>query len=538
MFRYEAIVKYILKKIAAGTGSCYVTESEIVGCVEHGGVIDLKRELGNSKTIEFKVGRALKSLLVRAAISRCETGEGVLYGLRDYVEAERTVADRLKALAGNRTSDEYSFLLNDAFARIMGEPGRFKLSKKQIEAIESCFEQGVTVITGGPGVGKTTIIRNILDCFEQFEEERVELCAPTGRAAKRLSEVTGRQGKTIHRLLEYNSIEKEFERNAENPLDCTTIVIEESSMIDIILMSKLLEACPDSVRLIIVGDADQLPSVGAGNVLSDIINSGRLNVIRLDTIYRQKSGSSIIGVAHGINNGDSMLRIVNSKDSDVCFVRNLEGTESETLDKRIQATILTTIDRLRIKYPISDIQVLTPQKKGGDIIGSAVLNQVIQQLVNEDCDNEQCYVEYNGTKFVMGDRVMHIRNNYTIGREGIFNGDVGIVTDVNVDETIIYVTYGDDEEVEYTADMFDQLVLAYACTIHKSQGSEYPVVIIPCSRTHRRNFSRKLLYTATTRGKSLVIYVGDEDAFHSSIDNTFSANRCTLLKERLRSKIK
>lgn len=538
IFRYEAVVKYVLKKIAANTGSCYVSEAEIVQRVGQGDVIDLKRENIDNETIAFRIEHALKSLLLKSEISECKVDGELLYGLNIYVEAERIVANKLRVMSDNRISEDYSVLLNDAFSRVMEEPGRFDLSKKQVEAIESCFDQGVTVITGGPGVGKTTIIKTILDCFERFEDEYVELCAPTGRAAKRLSEVTGRQGRTIHRLLEYNAAEQNFGRNAENPLECTTVIIEESSMIDTILMSKLLEACPDETRLIIVGDADQLPSVGAGNVLSDIINSGLINVIRLDTIYRQKAGSSIIGAAHSINRGDSTLRIVNSKDSDICFIRNLEGLDSGRLDSRIQATILMTIDRLRMRYDISDIQVLTPQKKESDIIGSVVLNRVIQQLVNENYDDEQCYVEYNETKFVLGDRVMQIRNNYTIGREGIFNGDIGFVTGVDNDESTIYVTYGGEDEVEYTSDMFDQLMLAYACTVHKSQGSEYPIVIIPCSRTHRRNFTRKLLYTATTRGKSLVVYVGDEDAFRDSINNELSANRYTLLKERLTGKIK
>lgn len=417
------------------------------------------------------------------------------------------------------------------------------LDEMQKEAVVKAAEIGLMVLTGGPGTGKTTTINTMIAYFES-EGLEVELAAPTGRAAKRMTEATGKEARTIHRLLEIapgaeaREGKGTFGRNQENPLETDVVIIDEMSMVDIYLMHSLLLAIVPGTRLILVGDVNQLPSVGPGSVLKDIIESERFQVVRLTKIFRQATESDIVMNAHKINRGEHM--VLDNKSRDFFFLKREDANV-------IISVVLTLIQKKLPKYvgaSWEEIQVLTPMRKG--LVGVERLNTILQHYLNPPDPSKQ-EKEHGSVKFREGDKVMQIKNNYQIewevrGRygipvdkgQGIFNGDMGIIREINSFAQQLTVEFDDHRFVEYPFTLLDELELAYAVTVHKAQGSEYPAVVIPLLPGPQMLMNRNLLYTAVTRAKSCVTLVGREDVFNQMIDNTFEQKRYTTLKERIR----
>jgi exodeoxyribonuclease V alpha subunit len=386
----------------------------------------------------------------------------------------------------------------------------------QLEAIRMAVSSKILVLTGGPGTGKTTTTLGIISAFREARA-KILLAAPTGRAAKRLSEATGMEAKTIHRLLEAKPPEG-YQKNEENPLEGDVLIVDECSMIDIMLMYNLLKAIPDEMILIMVGDIDQLPSVGPGNVLRDVIASGHFPVVRLTRIFRQAQTSRIIMNAHRINAGH-MPDLSNGPDSDFFFTEKEDPEEAAS----------TIIDFVKTKLPRyyhvkpADIQVLTPMQRGN--IGAANLNQLLQSALNPYPEG----LHRGGYIYKPNDKVMQIRNNYD---KEVFNGDIGVVETVDMEERELMVRF-DDRLVPYDVSELDELVLAYATTIHKSQGSEYPIVVMPVLMSHYVMLQRNLIYTGITRAKKILVIVGTKKALSVAIGNVTVSRRNTLLKERL-----
>ena len=389
----------------------------------------------------------------------------------------------------------------------------------QMEAILTAVESKILILTGGPGTGKTTTTLGIITAFREAGA-RILLAAPTGRAAKRLSETTGMEAKTIHRLLETKPPDG-YQRNADNPLEGDVLIVDECSMIDVMLMYNLLKAVPDAMTLIFVGDIDQLPSVGAGNVLRDMIDSECFPVVRLTRIFRQAQTSRIIMSAHRINGG-KMPDLSNGRDSDFFFM------ERETPESALETIVELVRSRLPRAYHIlpGEIQVLTPMQRG--VVGTANLNQALQEAVNPHADG----LRRGGVLFRVRDKVMQIRNNYD---KEIFNGDIGVVEGVDLEDKTLSVRF-DNRLIEYDSTELDELALAYAVTIHKSQGSEYPVVVMPILMTHYVMLQRNLVYTGITRAKRLLIIVGTKKALSLAVRNVTVTRRNTMLKERLRER--
>ena len=386
----------------------------------------------------------------------------------------------------------------------------------QMQAILTAVGSKVFILTGGPGTGKTTTTLGILKAF-RASGAKILLAAPTGRAAKRLSEATGMEAKTIHRLLEVKPPEG-YLRNEENPLEGDVLIVDECSMIDIMLMYSLLRAVPDSMRLILVGDVDQLPSVGAGNVLRDMIDSGCFPVVRLTRIFRQAQTSRIIMNAHRINHGQ-MPDLSNGKHTDFFFMEREAPEEAASAIVELVRTKLPKYYRI----PSAEIQVLTPMQRGA--VGASNLNQLLQESVNPGQDG----LRRGGYVFRARDKVMQIRNNY---EKEVFNGDIGTVDRVDLEDRTLTVRF-DDRFVEYDATELDELVLAYATTIHKAQGSEYPVVVMPILMTHYVMLQRNLIYTGITRAKKGLVLVGTKKAIAHAVRTVTVTRRNTKLSERL-----
>jgi exodeoxyribonuclease V alpha subunit len=394
------------------------------------------------------------------------------------------------------------------------------LSESQRSAVERALSVKVIVITGGPGVGKTTLVNSILTILHA-KSLRITLCAPTGRAAKRLSESTGMEARTIHRLLEFDPQTFGFKRGKENPLETDLLVVDESSMVDIVLANRLLAAVPDHAALIIVGDVDQLPSVGPGAVLADIIASGIVPTVRLTEIFRQAAASQIIVNAHRINRGEMPL---SSGGAELTDFYCIPAETPEEIHRKLMQVVTERIPKRFGLHPVNEIQVLSPMNRGG--LGVRSLNVELQQLLNPASEPR---VTRFGTTFAPGDKVIQTENNYT--RE-VFNGDIGCITEVNPDDGLLRVEF-DGRMVEYEFGELDELSLAYATSIHKSQGSEYPAVVIPLAMQHYLLLERNLLYTAVTRGKKLVIIIGQVKALAMAVKNRRSTKRVTKLAERI-----
>lgn len=434
--------------------------------------------------------------------------------LPPFYYAECGTANRLSTLVHTKEVGSI-FTARFDLAKLQRETG-IEYDEVQVEAIRQAIASKVMVLTGGPGTGKTTTTKAIIAAL-QSAGMRILLAAPTGRAAKRMSEATGMEAKTIHRLLEYNP-QDGYKRNDENPLEGDALIVDECSMIDIILMNNLTKALPTTMRLVLVGDIDQLPSVGAGNVLRDIIDSGVIPVVRLTRIFRQAQSSRIVMSAHAINRG-CFPDISNGQHTDFFFMKQEEP-------EKVAETIVSLVrDRLPKAYrqPAANIQVLTPMQRG--VVGAANLNMALQQALNH---NTAALVR-GGYTYKEGDRVMQLRNNYD---KDVYNGDLGYVRSVDMEERTLTVDF-DGQLVEYEVSELDELTLAYATTIHKSQGSEYPIVVMPVLMTHYVMLQRNLIYTGITRAKKICVLVGQTKALAYAIHNMKVLKRNTRLKERL-----
>ena len=439
-------------------------------------------------------------------------GETAVY-LPPFWFAETGTAKRLKQIFSSPPSVKVKPQgLEERIRRVTG----LNYDPAQMDAIRCAAGSKILILTGGPGTGKTTTTLGILTAFRQAGA-KILLAAPTGRAAKRLSETTGMEARTIHRLLEFKPPEG-CQKNEQNPLEGDVLILDECSMIDIMLMYSLLKAVPDSMTLIFVGDVDQLPSVGAGNVLRDLIDAGVFPVVRLTKIFRQAAASRIITNAHRINRG-RMPDLSNGKQSDFFF---LEEEDPETAAQEIVRLVK---ERLPRAYGTRDIQVLTPMQRGA--VGAANLNQVLQAALNADAAG----LRRGGTDYRLHDKVMQIRNNYD---KEVFNGDIGTVCRVNTEDRELTVSF-DGREILYDVTELDELVLAYAATVHKSQGSEYPIVVMPVLMTHYVMLQRNLVYTGVTRAKKLMVMIGSTKALALAVRNVTVTRRNTMLKERLKN---
>lgn len=433
--------------------------------------------------------------------------------LPPFYYAEVGVANKIKRLLEDSSGTLFDGTLN--IEEIVKQTS-IQYDDVQVAAIGQAVKSKFMVLTGGPGTGKTTTTLGIIAALESLGQS-ILLAAPTGRAAKRMSEATGKEAKTIHRLLEYNPAEG-YGRNDENPLQGGVLIVDESSMIDVILMNSLLKAVPSHMKVILVGDIDQLPSVGAGNVLRDIIDSDVVPVVRLTKIFRQAQSSRIIINAHKINQG-VFPDISNGKDADFFFIKQE--------DPEVAAREIVNIVKNRIPkayhYSTNDIQVLAPMQRS--VVGATNLNIILQEAINPEGES----LSRGGFRYRKGDRVMQIRNNYD---KEVFNGDIGYIKEVNLEERTLTAIY-EGRPVEYEDSELDELTLAYATTIHKSQGSEYPVVVIPLLMTHFVMLQRNLIYTGITRAKKICIIVGTTKALAYSVHNMVVLKRNTKLKERL-----
>jgi len=449
-------------------------------------------------------------------------GQEVLY-FYGYYKTECFIVSKIVELAEH--SPKPIAADTDAIIRKVLSQNEIVLSEQQREAVETSLDHGISIITGGPGTGKTTIINNLVKILEAGGLD-VAVAAPTGRAAKRITQTSGKFAMTVHRLLEYYYDEElnqmAFGRNSANPLDQDAVIVDESSMMDLMLMGALCRALKPGSRLILTGDADQLPSVGAGNVLGDLIKSGCVHTSRLTEIFRQAKESNIILNAHRINSGNYPEF----------------GGDFELLQGDKQQEILEKITAEAPKWPLEKVQVLTPVKKG--ILGSENLNEHLQNIFNPQAEDKE-EMKFGNRIFRQGDRVMQTKNNYRLEfkrgdgstGKGVFNGETGIVAAVYSEDKKISVCYDEERWVEYEYVQLDEIELAYAVTVHKSQGSEFPVVIVPMSWFPPALATRNLIYTAVTRGKEKVIIAGRRDYLNAMVDNNEEGKRNSGLKSRL-----
>lgn len=522
--RIKSGIKFTLRYFAS-EGSTYVPEKEL--CEKTGSLLGVVTE---------KISEALVELALDGDIhiDRLEN-RNVVY-LFAYYRAEQNVCRCLAAL--NSVSPKAVKAEIESLIEVTERTTGIVLTDNQKYAVKSSLKVGVSVITGGPGTGKTTIINTIINILK-VSGFKVAIAAPTGRAAKRITETSGHAASTIHRLLEYTYLENreimEFCRNGENPLEYDAVIIDEASMIDLLLMNGLVSAIKPGSRLILVGDADQLPSVGAGNVLRDILESEYVHTTRLTKIFRQASESMIVVNAHNINRGE--YPSCNRKTKDFFLIRR-HGEKDMLTDIRALCT-----ERLPKYYtelvPVRDIQVLTPMRKG--ILGCLNLNKVLQDALNPPYEGLE--EKRLGDKiFRKGDKVMQIKNNYQIQwknskdfteGEGVFNGDIGFIESINNEFNEMTVVFDDCRYVTYEFSRLDEMELAYAVTVHKSQGSEFPVVVMPVSRFSPILATRNLLYTAVTRGRRAVILVGSENMLRGMVDNNRIKERYSGLGVRL-----
>lgn len=537
-FRIRSGIMYTLVQ-AAGNGHIYLPYEELVSQLEvlldtH--VVDIDRQLVDLSIDKKIVVKELSDDNTEDIAK--DTSRRIIYGA-SYYYMEMAVAYALKALDVSVKIDEKSVL--DRIHRIEKNED-IELDDMQRNAVLQAVSSGLLVVTGGPGTGKTTTINTIIRYFEG-EGMEIRLGAPTGRAAKRMTEATGCEAQTIHRMLELSGAPEDgktasFMRNEDNPIDADVIIIDEMSMVDIFLMNSLLKAITAGTRLILVGDVNQLPSVGPGNVLRDIIDSERFTVVKLTKIFRQAKESDIIVNAHKINDGEKFPIGPTSKD--FIFIKREEANN-------VLGAMITLISQKLPKYVDAqpfDIQVLTPTRKG--LLGVERLNTVLQEYLNPKDTGKQ-EKEGSSTLFREGDKVMQIKNNYQLEWEtrgkngiavdrgmGVFNGDMGVIDNINFYTEKVTVKFDDDRYVEYPFKQIDELELAYAVTVHKSQGSEYPAVVIPLLSGPRMLMNRNILYTAVTRAKKCVCIVGTEEVFYGMVDNTNEQKRYSTLAQRIR----
>ena len=500
--RLRSGIFYTLNKLAEA-GHCYATREQLIGKA---------RELLEVEDAELEI--TLDEMIRTNDVIRDVAGEQEAVYLPPYYFSESGCAKRLFRLMSCREkkSEDAEEILKKVAAS-----SEITYDEIQWQAVKTAISSKVMVLTGGPGTGKTTTTLGIISAYKQAGCQII-LAAPTGRAARRMSEATGMEAKTIHRLLEYKPPEG-YQKNEEHPLEGDVLILDECSMIDIMLMYNLLKALPEQMSLILVGDIDQLPSVGAGNVLRDIIDSGCVPVVRLTRIFRQAQGSRIIMNAHRINKGES-IDMRGGKDSDFFFVT--KESNQEVVDT-ISQYCRTNLPKYYHVDPLQDIQVLTPMQRGE--CGAVNLNQVLQEAMNPS----KIFLRRGGTQYRLKDKVMQIRNDYD---KEVFNGDIGTITKVDMEERELTVLF-DEREVIYDVTELDELTLAYAVTIHKSQGSEYPIVVMPFTMSHFVMLQRNLLYTGVTRAKKILVLVGEKKAVYYAIKNETTTGRNTMLARRL-----
>ena len=477
-------------------------------------------ELLIDKTIlEESLNQLIEDRLIYCAEQNDENGERQKFIARmRYYRAEQRIAENIFRILKSK-----AYTIFESESSLIEEQERkvgLKLDEAQREAVNAVLKYKVLIVTGGPGTGKTTLVRFILGLMSP-KIPSIALAAPTGRAAKRITETTGSSSSTIHRLLEATNVG--FQRNRENPLDQELIIIDETSMIDTLLMDSFLEAVPSASRLIIVGDVDQLPSVGAGTVLQDFIKSGSIPVVRLNHIFRQAYGSFITVNAHKVRRGELPSVNKSSKQSDLKDqLQDYYFIEESDQEKIVEKILLLNTERIPQRFkldPMKEIQVLTPMHRG--ITGASQLNRNLQEKINPDAKG----IEHREQWFRVGDKIMQQQNDY---EKQVFNGDLGRVVDCDQDSKELYVRF-EQSHIHYKSNELDQLTLAYAITVHKSQGSEYSAVIMPITTHHYMMLQRNLLYTAITRGKQLVVLIGTSAAVRIAVQNQGTLNRYTGL---------
>ena len=526
--RIKAGIKYILAS-EAGNGHVFMPRELLIE--EAARLLDVSPEAEENALLEL--------ILNHQAVQDRIDGADVVY-LNFYFQAESYTARKLLEIGGALNSSEGQSIASEISAAEAG--AGIVLAENQREAVAAAAGKGLLVITGGPGTGKTTIINAIIKIFSGRGMD-VILAAPTGRAAKRMTEATGMKAQTIHRLLGISFLEGEghrqsFDHDEDNPLEADAIIIDETSMVDILLMQSLLKAVRPGTRLVLVGDVDQLPSVGAGNVLKDIIRSECLTVVRLNEVFRQARESAIVMNAHRINNGEEP--VLNDRERDFFFLRRAYAEEAAA------AMIQLVTKRLPDFYgfdPMTDIQVLTPMRKSP--LGVENLNIVLQRALNPPEPGKR-EMEFRSMLFREGDKVMQVKNNYNIQWKiyqngyvtedgtGVFNGDMGLITRIDKEAETMTVAFDDGKVVEYDFTQAEELEQSYAVTIHKSQGSEYPVVVIPVLNGPPMLMTRNLLYTAVTRARKLVVLVGLKETITRMIENDREVSRYSGLTHRLR----
>lgn len=523
-FRIKAAFNYYLQSEANQNGNCYMPYDETVYRVSK--LIDIDKDTVEDLIMEM----VLENTIIMDKVS----DEKIIYDPY-YYNSELKVAGLFSKILTNEKI-KTGIIWEDELKSIEKNE-ELSFAEEQIDAIESAVKENILVITGGPGTGKTTIINEIVKIYKD-NGLKVVLTAPTGRAAKRMEESCNHEAKTIHRLLGYMPVDSGrgmiFDHNEDNPLNADIIIIDESSMIDLILLENLLKGINSETKIIFVGDIDQLPSVGAGNTLKDIINSGKVKTIRLKKIFRQGENSNIVVNAHRINEGQ--FPILNEKGKDFFFVASESNTHT-------QGTLINLVAKRLPQYynikNIEDIQVLTPMKKSD--IGTVELNRQLQEVLNPKTPNIE-EITYGDKIFRENDKVMQIRNNYNKEYQtrsyqtglGVFNGDFGTVTKVDNYDNTVEVLFDNERYVEYAVKELDELSLSYAITIHKSQGSEFPAVVIPLGAGPYMLMTRNLIYTAITRARKLVVLVGNISYLRNMINNTHIAKRNSTLSYRIK----
>ncbi len=527
MDRLTAGVKFILSSAGYISGHTYLPKALLVEDAAY-----------NLNVTEIEVENAISTLMLRHELYIEDVdGTDACY-LTYFMSAEEYIARRLASMS--LTEQKFNMTREDAKKTIdeIEKEENITLAYEQRRAVITALDSSCTVITGGPGTGKTTTINAIIKIMERLNLS-IALAAPTGRAAKRMSELTGYDAKTIHRLLGVvPDSENRFTHDERNPLTADVVIVDEVSMVDVQLMYAFLRAIKGGARIILCGDADQLPSVGAGNVLKDIIDSDIIPVIRLEQIFRQAEESLIVVNAHKINHGE--MPELDAKNKDFFFLKrkNIEEVRTTIAD--------LFVNRLPKSYgidPVSSIQILSPSKRGE--VGTVKLNQMLQDAINPHSDLKMEY-SYGTNVFRVGDKVMQTKNNYDIpwlrknGEHGmgIFNGDMGIIAEISTKNKMMVIIFDEDKEVEYQFAYLDELDLAYAVTVHKSQGSEFPVVIIPACNFPPALMCKNLLYTAVTRAKAMVVLVGSEASIMRMVSGADMKKRYTGLSDRLKTMVK
>lgn len=501
--RCRSGIIYVLNELS-NEGHCYAAREQLV--IETEKMLELDRD-----TINMTIDRMIeeKSIIL--------DNEDALY-LPPFYFSETGTAKRIKEIVADKS--RYGYMATDEIIDKIQKESGIQYDEVQIEAIKTAAKSKFMVLTGGPGTGKTTTTLAIIKVFDRLGA-RVLLAAPTGRAAKRMSETTGMEAKTIHRLLEYKPPEG-YKKNSDNPLECDVLIVDETSMVDIILMYNLLKAVRDDTVVILVGDVDQLPSVGAGNVLKDIIDSDAASMIHLTKIFRQAQGSAIITNAHRINKGEFPV-LKGGRNSDFFFI---EEEEPGRIVENIKELCSKRLPQYYNADPISDIQVLCPMQRGD--VGAFNLNTVLQDTLNPS----GVFIKYGGVQYRLNDKVMQIKNNYD---KNVFNGDIGSIVDINMEDKTLIMRF-DGSDVEYDASELDEVVLAYATTVHKSQGSEYKIVVAPVATQHFMMLQRNLLYTCVTRAKKVLVLIGSKRAVGIAVGNDKSVQRNTMLAKRLKER--